>query len=116
MTLGAAVDTNKANNTSSQFFECRAGCGACCIAISISSPIPGMPNGKPAGERCVQLGADNLCKIFGLPERPRVCGDFQAEPQFCGDNREQALQLISWLEAATSGADGGAGRSRGGVV
>ncbi|MCC6439509.1 MAG: YkgJ family cysteine cluster protein, partial [Rhodanobacteraceae bacterium] len=25
--------------------SCRSGCGACCIAPSISSPIPGMPNG-----------------------------------------------------------------------
>ncbi|HEX2642113.1 MAG TPA: YkgJ family cysteine cluster protein, partial [Thermoanaerobaculia bacterium] len=50
--------------------DCRAGCGACCIALSISSPIPGMPDGKPAGVRCVQLTADNLCLIFGLPERP----------------------------------------------
>ncbi|HEY9209172.1 MAG TPA: YkgJ family cysteine cluster protein, partial [Acidovorax sp.] len=23
---------------------CRAGCGACCTAPSISSPIPGMPD------------------------------------------------------------------------
>ncbi|MDP3170542.1 MAG: YkgJ family cysteine cluster protein, partial [Polaromonas sp.] len=23
--------------------NCRPGCGACCIAPSISSPIPGMP-------------------------------------------------------------------------
>ena len=29
--------------------NCREGCGACCIAPSISSPIPGMPHGKPAG-------------------------------------------------------------------
>ncbi|HVK38365.1 MAG TPA: YkgJ family cysteine cluster protein, partial [Candidatus Kapabacteria bacterium] len=34
---------------------CRDGCGACCIAPSITSPIPGMPDGKPAGVRCVQL-------------------------------------------------------------
>ena len=26
--------------------ECRPGCGACCVAISISSPIPGMPGGN----------------------------------------------------------------------
>jgi Fe-S-cluster containining protein len=26
---------------------CRPGCGACCIAPSIASPIPGMPQGKP---------------------------------------------------------------------
>ncbi|RBC14000.1 YkgJ family cysteine cluster protein, partial [Xanthomonas oryzae pv. oryzae] len=25
--------------------SCRLGCAACCIAPSISSPIPGMPNG-----------------------------------------------------------------------
>jgi Fe-S-cluster containining protein len=31
--------------------NCRLGCGACCIAPSISSPIPGMPQGKPAGVR-----------------------------------------------------------------
>jgi Fe-S-cluster containining protein len=28
---------------------CRNGCGACCIAPSISSPIPGMPHGKLSG-------------------------------------------------------------------
>ncbi len=53
--------------------DCRVGCGACCIALSISSPIPGMPDGKPAGVRCVQLTADNRCLLFGLPERPEVC-------------------------------------------
>lgn len=26
--------------------DCRSGCGACCIAPSISSPIPGMPDGN----------------------------------------------------------------------
>ncbi|QSA20024.1 YkgJ family cysteine cluster protein, partial [Vibrio furnissii] len=41
--------------------DCRLGCGACCIAPSISSPIPGMPNGKPAGTRCIQLNENNLC-------------------------------------------------------
>ena len=88
-------------NAAHDFIDCRAGCGACCIAISISSPIPGMPNGKPAGVRCVQLSDDNLCKIFGRPERPRVCGDFQADKTFCGDSREQALELIRWLEQET---------------
>ena len=60
-----------------------------------------MPDGKPAGVRCVQLGDDYLCRIFGQPSRPQVCGDFQAEKQFCGDSREQALELIRWLETAT---------------
>ena len=35
--------------------KCRPGNGACCIAPSISSPIPGMPNDKPAGVPCIQL-------------------------------------------------------------
>jgi len=43
---------------------CRAGCGACCIAPSISSAIPGMPDGKPAGVRCAQLDEQNLCRLF----------------------------------------------------
>jgi Fe-S-cluster containining protein len=95
--------------TGSEFMACRAGCGACCIAISISSPIPGMPNGKPAGVRCVQLTNDNLCKIFGQPSRPRVCGDFQAEPAFCGETREQALELIRLMENATARVSTGGG-------
>ena len=28
--------------------ECRIGCAACCVVISISSPLPGYPDGKPA--------------------------------------------------------------------
>lgn len=82
--------------------QCRAGCGACCIALSISSAIPGMPDGKPAGQRCVQLDDDGRCRIFGRPERPRVCSDFQAEPQFCGADREGAMALMRWLETATA--------------
>ncbi len=81
--------------------ECRAGCGACCIAISISSPIPGLPDGKPAGVRCPQLSDDNLCLIFGRPERPAVCSAFEAEPLFCGSNRDEALRLITELEELT---------------
>jgi Fe-S-cluster containining protein len=89
--------------------ECRAGCGACCIALSISSSIPGMPpGGKPAGVRCVQLDDDHRCRLFGRPERPAVCSAFQAEPEFCGDDREQALVLMRWLETATGGAESAA--------
>jgi uncharacterized protein len=57
--------------------ECRIGCAACCIAPSISSPIPGMPDGKPAGIRCVQLDDGNRCRIFGRPERPAVCSQLR---------------------------------------
>lgn len=79
--------------------QCRTGCGACCIAPSISSSIPGMPEGKPAGVRCVQLDDENLCKLFGLPERPAVCGGFQAEKDVCGDSFDEAVRLIGFMEA-----------------
>lgn len=81
--------------------ECRAGCAACCIALSISSPIPGMPEGKPAGVRCVQLTADNRCKLFGSPERPEVCVRLRPSVEMCGNTREEALAYLTWLEEAT---------------
>ena len=82
--------------------ECRKGCGACCTAPSISSPIPGMPNGKRAGVPCVHLSNDHLCELFGLPERPEVCSAFQADPMVCGESREEAIRLLGWLEQATA--------------
>lgn len=82
--------------------NCREGCGACCIAPSISSPIPGMPHGKPAGERCVQLSEFNLCRIFGQPERPAVCSGFKAQADTCGEDRDEAIRIIGWLEQMTA--------------
>ena len=82
--------------------ECRAGCGACCIALSISSPIPGMPQGKPAGVRCVQLTAENRCLLFGLPERPEVCVRLRPMAEMCGGSTEEALAYLAFLERATA--------------
>jgi Fe-S-cluster containining protein len=82
--------------------SCRAGCGACCIAPSISSPIPGMPNGKPAGVRCIQLDDANRCKIFGRPERPAVCGSLQPSTEMCGETQEHALHYLARLDELTS--------------
>ena len=42
----------------SEPLACRSGCGACCIAPSITSPLPGMPQGKPAGVPCINLDAE----------------------------------------------------------
>jgi Fe-S-cluster containining protein len=81
---------------------CRPGCGACCIAPSISSPIPGMPHGKPAGVRCAQLTDDNRCAIFGRPERPAVCSRLRAEPAMCGDGSAHALRYLQAMEVATA--------------
>tara|TARA_R110001583_G_scaffold195503_3_gene374505 strand:- start:20040 stop:20303 length:264 start_codon:yes stop_codon:yes gene_type:complete len=82
--------------------DCRPGCAACCIAPSISSPIPGMPQGKPAGVRCIQLDAADRCKLFGSPDRPRVCGSLPPEPEMCGANRDGAIRWLSELERQTS--------------
>ncbi len=82
--------------------NCRQGCGACCIAPSISSAIPGMPQGKTAGERCVQLDDDNLCRLFGQPQRPRACLAFNPSSEICGDHRDFALAALAHLEAATN--------------
>ena len=82
--------------------HCRPGCGACCIAPSITSPIPGMEGGKPAGVRCVQLDDANRCRIFGKPERPAFCGSLQPSAEMCGDSREHAVRWLTALEAATA--------------
>ncbi|HEY0755077.1 MAG TPA: YkgJ family cysteine cluster protein [Ktedonobacteraceae bacterium] len=81
--------------------ECRIGCGACCIAVSISSPIPGMPRGKPAGVRCLHLTDDNRCALFGKPERPPICSLFQPSLDACGQTREEALANFTLLELLT---------------
>lgn len=81
--------------------DCRIGCGACCIALSISSPIPGMPNGKPAGVRCAQLTDDNRCAIFDAPERPAVCARLRPTREMCGETSAHAMRYLEWLEHET---------------
>jgi len=81
--------------------NCRPHCAACCIAPSISSPIPGMPEGKPAGVRCVQLDERDRCRIFGTPERPAVCAGLQPSTEMCGADAAAALAWLAQLERAT---------------
>lgn len=81
--------------------QCRPGCGACCIAPSISTPIPGMPQGKPAGVRCVQLDEQLRCKLFGDPRRPAVCGSLVPSEDMCGADRTQAMRWLGALESAS---------------
>ena len=78
--------------------KCRRKCGACCIAPSISSPIPGMPEGKPAGIKCIHLTDDFRCSIFHDPDRPEVCHKFRPDPEVCGTSREEALMILGGLE------------------
>ena len=84
--------------------DCRPRCGACCIAPSITTPLPGMPHGKPAGVRCVQLDDQNRCRIFGRPERPGFCAGLQASAEMCGASREHALRWLGTLEELTAPA------------
>ena len=81
--------------------KCRDYCGACCTAPSINSPIPDMPNGKPAGVRCIQLDNENRCMIFGQPERPKFCASLQPSLEMCGETREQAMIWLTDLEQLT---------------
>ena len=81
--------------------DCRPGCGACCIAPSITSPIPGMPFGKPAGVPCVQLMDDLRCALFGRPERPAFCASLRPTDEMCGADRGAALVFLAQLEIAT---------------
>jgi hypothetical protein len=57
-----------------------------------------MPYGKPAGQRCIQLTDDLDCAIFNSSERPKVCKDFRADRELCGENRDEALKIMSDLE------------------
>jgi len=81
--------------------NCRPGCAACCIAPSISSAMPGLPHGKPAGIPCPHLDGALRCCLFGLPERPAVCRSLSPSAEMCGDTREYALHFLERLEHAT---------------
>ena len=61
-----------------------------------------MPNGKPAGVRCVQLADDMRCLIFGQPERPAFCGGLQPSAEMCGPDRTHAMRWLATLERATA--------------
>lgn len=81
--------------------DCRIGCGACCIAPSISSPIPGMPHGKHAGVRCLHLTHDHRCALYGKPERPAVCSRLRPSEEMCGHSAREAFVRLTWMERRT---------------
>ncbi|MEY4564739.1 MAG: hypothetical protein RLZZ618_4016 [Pseudomonadota bacterium] len=57
---------------------------------------------KPAGVRCLHLTAENLCAIFGHPDRPLVCASLQPAEEMCGDSREQAMRWLGMMETQTA--------------
>ena len=65
-----------------------------------------MPQGKPAGVRCIQLLDDNRCALFGKPERPAVCLSLRPTASMCGQNPREAMKILADLEIATAPAAG----------
>ena len=60
-----------------------------------------MPQGKPAGVRCIQLGDDARCLVFGQPGRPAVCSGLMPSADMCGPDREHAMLYLARLGAQT---------------
>jgi hypothetical protein len=60
-----------------------------------------MPDGKPAGVRCVQLTDDNLCRLYGHADRPAICNRLRPNVEMCGQNAEEALAYLTELERLT---------------
>jgi len=60
-----------------------------------------MDCGKPAGARCAQLTPDNRCRLFGRPERPKVCTSLQPSFDMCGNDDAEAMGLLSRMELLT---------------
>lgn len=81
--------------------NCRSGCGACCIAPSISPSYPALPDGKPAGVVCPHLTGELRCALFGKPERPAACSGLQPALDMCGSSVEQAMSTLSQWEELT---------------
>jgi Fe-S-cluster containining protein len=81
--------------------QCRNNCGACCIAISISSQLPNHPNGKPASVRCKNLDLNNSCSLYGTDQFPAICKSFDADAEFCGSDFGEAYSNFVMLEKIT---------------
>lgn len=82
--------------------ECRPDCGACCVAPSITSPLPGLPRGKPAGMRCPHLSSHLRCLLYGDPRRPAVCASLKPSAEMCGATAGEAYAYFVRLEALTA--------------
>ncbi len=61
-----------------------------------------MPDGKPAGLRCVNLDAQDRCVIHGAPGYPGFCAGLKASKEMCGSSRGEAFRYLAELEALTA--------------
>lgn len=60
-----------------------------------------MPEGKPAGIRCVNLTEGNACAIHGKENYPAVCGGLSPSEEMCGVSNEEAFAYLAELEIMT---------------
>ncbi|WP_370980388.1 YkgJ family cysteine cluster protein [Agaribacterium sp. ZY112] len=82
--------------------SCRDDCAACCIAPSITQSFANAPQGKAADEPCPNLDMQTLrCRIWGQSNYPSWCKAFKPEASICGNSREEALEIIRFLEKTT---------------
>jgi hypothetical protein len=65
-----------------------------------------MPDGKPAGVRCVQLTEDDRCLIFASGMRPSVCGSLKPSIEMCGCSAGESMQRLAEWERDTRPEDG----------
>ncbi len=86
-------------------------CGRCCTGVSINSMLPtGERFKKPAGERCIHLGPDNMCKVWGQQNKqPEVCRTIKPSQSLCrfdlrGDPEEakKHFKYLRWLDRITT--------------
>lgn len=61
-----------------------------------------MPNGKPAGVRCIQLTDANLCALLDKLERPEICTRLRPQAAMCGISQDEAMATLNLLEMSTS--------------
>jgi hypothetical protein len=83
-------------------FNCRRGCGACCVYLSLPKPFIGHPQGKPAGWTCNNLTKTWECGLYYTDLMPEVCREFKGSLLLCGKNFEEAKNGMIGLAKQTS--------------
>jgi uncharacterized protein len=51
--------------------------------------------------KCPHMDEALRCRLFGLSERPAVCGSLTPSQEMCGETRVHALHFLERLEHAT---------------
>jgi len=61
-----------------------------------------MPNGKLAGQACENLDLESYrCNLWETDQYPVFCRGFKPDVDFCGSTRQEAEQILTFLEVST---------------